>query len=92
MSAEIMEKDSLAPRFLVAKGNLMVTLICSDYACLGWCKLPQNCEWREILGPSLRNGLTLVVWGVPVPQSAPAELPTLRKMCLKSRRMIWDLQ
>jgi hypothetical protein len=38
-SAKIMEKDKLVSKFPVAKRNLMVALICSDYACLGWCKL-----------------------------------------------------
>ena len=47
----------------MARGDLIVALICSDYWRLGWCQAPTNSDWKELLGPGSKEGLDLVIRG-----------------------------
>ncbi len=54
----------------MARGDFIVALICSDYSRLGWCQAPTNSDWKELLGPGLKDGQDLVIRGSDLEQVA----------------------
>ncbi len=58
------------PQFPVAQGDLVVSLITSDYARLRWCQARTNTEWKDLLGPGSKDGLDPVIKGSLAPEVA----------------------